>query len=259
MDVLVYSILCCLLFIPLWLFVRRPKVRLPPGPKGKLLIGVATDLNPKTAHLTLAKWAETHGALYSFRVFGLTSVVISDVRLIRKAYSSEAFQGVLNDRPESFVGKYLAYNYSDVGFAKYHDATVKLRKCLHKALHFYGDGVKKFEKLFTSELEKIVDEFQKSSANLVDPREVLEHSFCRLVFTLLLGRTQTKEDTMTTSFVWDYLSNANLLLDPTLDTVLQKLPFLRFVPGKFRTFFNDVIGKRNQILDFFYHQQKVSI
>ena len=185
MDVLVYSILCCLLFIPLWRFVRRPKVRLPPGPKGKLLIGVATDLNPKTAHLTLAKWAETHGALYSFRVFGLTSVVISDVRLIRKAYSSEAFQGVLNDRPETFVGKYLAYNYSDVGFAKYHDATVKLRKCLHKALHFYGDGVKKFEKLFTSELEKIVDEFQKSSANLVDPREVLEHSFCRLVFTLV--------------------------------------------------------------------------
>ena len=164
---------------------RRLNGRPPPGPKGKPILGVLRDLDPDTAHLTLAKWAETHGNLYSFKVFGLTSVVISDVRLIRKAFASEQYQAVLNDRPDTFVGKYLVFDYSDVGFAKYHEATVKLRKCLHKALHFYGDGVKKFENLFSSELETLVSQYRKTSVRLVDPRDALEHSFCRLICTLV--------------------------------------------------------------------------
>ena len=173
-----------------WFFFakKRTNGRLPPGPKGKPLIGVLRDLDPNTAHLTIAKWAETNGKIYSFNVFGLTSVVISDVRLIRKAFSSEQFQAVLNDRPDTFVGKYLVFNYSDVGFAKYHEATVKLRKCLHKALHFYGDGVKRFENLFTTELGELVNQYRKSSDQFVDPRDALEHSFCRLICTLVSSK-----------------------------------------------------------------------
>ena len=172
---------------------KKIKGRLPPGPKGKPLVGVLRDLDPKTAHLTLAKWAETHGTIYSFKVFGLTSIVISDVRLIRKAFCSEQFQAVLNDRPDTFVGKHLVFNYSDVGFAKYHEATIKLRKCLHKALHFYGDGVKKFENLFTKELGELVNEYRNSSDQFVNPREALEHSFCRLIFTLVSNVSETSD------------------------------------------------------------------
>ena len=134
--IFVYIVLSCLFTVLLWLTLRKSKCRLPPGPKGNILIGVLRDLDPKTAHLTLAKWAETHGSVYSFKVLGLTSVVISDVRLVRQAYLSEQFEAVLNDRPDTFVGKHLTFNYSDIGFAKYHDATLKLRKCLHKAYAF---------------------------------------------------------------------------------------------------------------------------
>ena len=183
--VIVYLALCVLFFVALRLYSRASKGSLPPGPKGSPVIGVALDLNPQTAHLTIAKWAETYGAIHSFKVFGLTSIVISDARLIRKAYSSEKYQSILNDRPDTFVGKHLVFNYSDVGFAKYHEATLKLRKCLHKALRFYGDGVKKFENLFTRELEHLVEEFAKSPEKAVIPRDGLEHSFCRLIINLV--------------------------------------------------------------------------
>ena len=75
----------------------------------------------------------------------------------------------------------------------------------------------------------------------------------------LLGRSVSEDDTVTISLVWDYLTLTNQLLDPILDTVMQKLPFLRFVPSKIRTLFVDVMTKRNQLLDMFYQQQKVWI
>ena len=180
-------LLCVFIFVLIWLFSNGQKRHLPPGPKGRPLVGVASELDPSKAHLVLAKWAETHGPIYSFKVFGLTSIVISDVRLIRKAFSSEKYLAVFNDRPDTFVGKHLVFNYSDVGFAKYHEATVKLRKCLHKALHFYGDGVRKFENLFSTELDHLVEEFSKYHETSVNPRDVLEHSFCRLICMLVSG------------------------------------------------------------------------
>ena len=64
---------------------------------------------------------------------------------------------------------------------------------------------------------------------------------------------------MSTDFMWDYLNKSNKLLDPTLDTVMQNLPFLRFIPSRFRTFFNDVMNKRNKVLDFFFKEQQVRI
>ena len=52
-------------------------------------------------------------------------------------------------------------------------------------MHFYADGVKKFETLVIRELEQLVNEYRKSPDKPVDPRDALEQSFCRLIFSLV--------------------------------------------------------------------------
>ena len=124
------------------LILSSAKRKLPPGPKGKPFIGVLMELDNTKVHQQLNDWAYKYGTIFSFKVFGTVSVVISDEKLIRKVYSSSDFASIFNDRPDTFFGKYLAFDYSDIAFSMYGNATVKLRKALRKGLHFYGEGIK---------------------------------------------------------------------------------------------------------------------
>ena len=137
----VMFVLVSVALLSVWI-LSKPKKNLPPGPKGKPFIGVLTELDTKKMHQQLVDWTHKYGRMFSYKVNGTVSVVISDEKLVREAYSSGVYADLFNDRPDTFIGKYVLFNYSDVGFSMYDDATVKLRKAMHKALHFYGDSVK---------------------------------------------------------------------------------------------------------------------
>ena len=116
--------------------------KLPPGPKGKPFIGVLTELDTKKMHQQLVDWTHKYGRMISFKVNGTVSVVISDEKLIREAYNSGVYANLFNDRPDTFMGKYVVSNNLNVALAMYDDATTKLREAMYKGLHFYGDGIK---------------------------------------------------------------------------------------------------------------------
>ena len=134
-------VILSIVLLSVWI-LSTPKKKLPPGPKGKPFIGVLTELDTKKMHQQFVDWTHKFGRVFSFKVNGTVSVVISDEKLIREAYNSGVYANLFNDRPDTFVGKYVLFNYSDVAFAMYDDATSKLRKAMHKGLHFYGDGIK---------------------------------------------------------------------------------------------------------------------
>ena len=124
-----------------WILSKSGK-KLPPGPRGKPLIGILTEVDMKKMHQQLCDWANKYGPILSFNVLGKVTVVLNDENLVREAYSSSAFSSLFNDRPYSFFGKYVLFENSNVALAAYNEATMKLRKVMHKGLHFYGDGVK---------------------------------------------------------------------------------------------------------------------
>ena len=127
--------------LSIWI-LSTPKKKLPPGPRGKPFIGVLTELDTNKMHQQLVDCTHKYGRMFSFKVFGTVNVVMNDEKLLREAYSSGVYANLFNDRPDTFFGNYVLFNYSDVAFAKYDDATTKLRKALHKGLHSSGHSIK---------------------------------------------------------------------------------------------------------------------
>jgi cytochrome P450/nitrite reductase/ring-hydroxylating ferredoxin subunit len=75
---------------------KKPAARKPhelPGPKALPFVGNLHQLDPKSVHLVLERWAARYGSVYTFRLGRTRAVAVSDPRLI---------DHVLRDRPEAF-------------------------------------------------------------------------------------------------------------------------------------------------------------
>ena len=59
--------------------------------------------------------------------------------------------------------------------------------------------------------------------------------------------------------LWEFVNWSNKMLNPSIETVLKNLPFLRNLPGKYGTLFAAAKEKRNRLLKRFLDETKVSI
>jgi len=79
----------------------KPQARSPaarevddlPGPRPFPMLGNVHQLESRSVHLVLERWAARHGSVYAFRIGGAPIVVISDPDLVN---------AVFRDRPETF-------------------------------------------------------------------------------------------------------------------------------------------------------------
>ncbi len=112
---------------------RQPAIRQPkdlPGPKGSLVLGVASQLVTDKLHTIFEDWAEEFGPIYTVRVAARRLVVVSDPALISTA---------LRLRPDVFRrGRRLAPVFKEMGiegvFSAEGDAWRPQRKLAVRAL-----------------------------------------------------------------------------------------------------------------------------
>ena len=158
-----------------FLFKRRRKDygKMCPGPAGLPLVGNAFQFNSTNMHFKLSEWAYQFGPIYEITVLGQRIIVLNDDQMIRKAMSNETFRGVFAGRQNIFFGEYVLNDSESISMTNDIDLNSKLRKAFVKGMHIYGEGIKTFEDLVTTELSLVTDKMKKYEGKDFDPGDLI--------------------------------------------------------------------------------------
>ena len=247
--ILVIVFICVIIPKTLWRNRDKALGAQLPGPKSLPVIGNVLDLNFQSLHLSVFHMVKTYGAIFQIKFFGRTAVIINDVELVRKAFSSPKYGDNFNDRPDAFFGKYIAFDCNDIGFAKINKKTKIKRKMFHRALQFYGDGIKHFEETAAVELERIIEELRRTGQHDFDLGDILRVSFAKTTITLMTGELANTDDT---EAVLKFNDIGNHFLS-SMSFVYEILPIVRLLPGRFGKMFREAVAARDRFLDKFYN------
>ena len=226
-----------------------------PGPKSLPIIGNALDVDFHSLHLSLFEMVKKYGHVFQIKLLGQTAVIINDVELVRKAFGSAKYGDNFNDRPDSFFGKYICFDCSDIGFAKTNKKTMIKRKMFHRALKFHGDGVEHFEETANEELGRLLEELQRTDQRDFDMSDILRKSFANTTVTLMTGKPAESDDS---EKLWQFINTGNQFLSG-MSFVFEFMPIIRLLPGTFGNMFRKVVALRDQFLDKFYFNVKESM
>lgn len=186
----VLVLICIVLVIAvLWNLVRSKDIeqqtrRLPPGPSGLPIVGQAFNLSINSAHLHFTKWGKEHGDIFMFSIFGKRVVVLNTPDVIRKTFCEKELCEYTSDRPESFIGQFIANSYKDILFRRYDDVCQKLKTATLKAMISFRNG-DVYETLQRAEINEYVRRITNHNGNDVNIIEPIETSLCKLIGILV--------------------------------------------------------------------------
>ena len=250
--IFVASFICALIAKALWKNGADALDTTLPGPKTFPVIGNLLDLDFHHLHLSLFDMVKIYGAIFQIKFFGRTAVIINDAELMRKALSGHEYGDIFNDRPDAFFGKHLAFDCSDIGFAKANNKMTMLRKMFHRALNFYGNGVKYFDRTIAVELERLKEEFRQTCQHDINLSEKLGVSVANTTTTLMTGEPPKPGDSDT---IMKFNNIGNYFLG-SMSFIYEALPIIRLLPGRAGTMFREAIAARDKFLDRFYFALK---
>ncbi|XP_025081722.1 cytochrome P450 2J6-like [Pomacea canaliculata] len=242
------------------------KKPVPPGPSGvKLFFEILKALKGGTLHLLGEKWARQYGDIVMCRTIIGNLCFLNSARLVRQVFTDKGTELVTNDRPPSYTGAVLAYNFKIVGLSdgvKLSDWS-KMRKLFHSTLKFYGSGVETFEVMLRAELcrltEALETEIKLAGGNdrqLPECRCDLEMesfvpiSIRRVLATLITGEAHGP-DSKVPQLVGDWAVCLQKIISPTTDYLLFTFPFLRFLPG---TYYKELCDRTHKCRDAFMEE-----
>ncbi|CAL1539980.1 unnamed protein product [Lymnaea stagnalis] len=234
---------------------NRAKCKLIPGPSGfgciKAFISGARKNN---LHVLASTWAEKYGNVVRVRLFTQDIVYINDVRMVRHLFNSPALKELTNDRPPTFISKYVVYGDKSVAFTSRTAQQRVRRKLFHSVLKFYGENVARFEEIFMKSLNKLTGQMQL--LNAVDLSQEISTATLRVVDSLLAGEgSDNSGEKLATLAKFDAAFSDLFFFDN--ETVLQPFPFLRFVPGlSFKSKYDDLIRARDNLVDAYFYDVK---
>ena len=249
--VLIAIITCCIMFTKrFWDESEKHSGDLLPGPRSWPIIGNSFQIDFKRLHVSVTDMVKNHGAIFRIKLMGQTAVVISDPDILRKAYGSEQYGNVFNDRPDSFYGKYVGFDCSGIGFAKADNkATTIKRRMFHRAFKFYGDGIDHFERNAEDEIKRFLDDLEKTNGSDFDMHEVLVKSFANTIVSLMTGKHAEPNDW---KMIWDLIECGNQMSDPGMNFIYSLMPWIRLFPGPLGRMYRNALESRDFFLDRFY-------
>ena len=218
------------------------------GPKPFPLIGNLLDVDFRRLHLSVSDMVDTYGPIFQINLLGQNAVVINDVELEKKAFGSTKYGDIFNDRPDSFWGKYVCFECSDIAFANANKKTMTKRKMLHRSLKFYGDGIAHFERTNEDELLRFSEQLKLTKQCDFDMHDMVTKSLVNTLVRLLIGKSPENHDC---ELMMDYFEAGNYFLSG-MGFVYDFIPLIRFLPGSFGKMYQKAISARDHILDRFY-------
>ncbi|XP_046567027.1 farnesoate epoxidase-like [Haliotis rubra] len=239
-----------------WTLSRR-KLSLPPGPT---LLTVIRDLYKagfsNSAHTQFEQWARRYGELFCVSIPGQTIIVINSVRVIRELFSG-TYKTITNDRPPSFVGKYV-FRGCGITFSSAGKYWRKLRQLFHSSVNMHVDGGMKIENTLRSEMKVTLGELNiQAESGTVQLHEIISDYLMNVLHILLTGeRPLPGSDNIAIMREMDDLLNRSLGIDQ--ESVLTNLPFLRHLPNSYGRRWKRIEATRAKLTKLFFTDYKVN-
>ena len=169
----------------LYLALRRPKTKWPPGPPGLPVLGNVLQVDKKFAHKTIKKWYMTYGDIFMFRNFMENIVVLSSHELIHEALVSRSndFAG----RQENYRAGVMLKFCSDIIFTGFTSKWIYTKKLAMQSLKMYGDGLANLEEISMEVINEMLDDMESKarSGTLVDMKSTAHECTAGIVSSVV--------------------------------------------------------------------------
>ncbi|XP_015920068.1 cytochrome P450 18a1 [Parasteatoda tepidariorum] len=185
LTILIVSVL--VIFLSIWLSKRIQGRKSLPGPIGLPIVGYLPFLTKKI-YVKLTLLADTYGPIYSIRMGSRNVLVITDFKLIKEAFASDAFMG----RPPD-----LPIEQSET--SQKSEAIIGLpwkeqrRFSLHM-LRDLGFGKTKMESHLKEEILELIELIEKENGCPISPAEYLTPSMSNNIASFIFGKRLKHDD-----------------------------------------------------------------
>ncbi|XP_071117704.1 cytochrome P450 2D6-like [Haliotis cracherodii] len=253
---LAFGVLGCSALVAKWALYRN-RSSLPPGPS---LLTVVRDLFKagfsNSAHAQFEQWARRYGEVFSVSLPGQTVVVLNSVRVIRDLFSG-TYKHITNDRPPSFVGKYM-FRGCGITFSSAGKYWRKLRQVFHSSINMHVDGGKTIEQTLRSEMVTTVRDIKcEGETGNVQLQEIISKYLMNVLHILLTGESPAPgSNNIAMMRELDDHLNRSLSIDQ--EAVLVNLPFLRHLPNSYGRRWKKTEALRAQLTKLFFTDYKVN-
>ncbi|XP_048247558.1 cytochrome P450 1A2-like [Haliotis rufescens] len=228
---------------------------LPPGPRGvAALLTFLKAARNTTVHFYSETWAKQYGDIVSITLFNRTLCFVNEVKLAKQLLCDNGYKAYTNDRPKSFVSSFI-FKGRSLAFSPAGMHHTTMRKTFHNSLRLYGDGIQAFEDTIMDELQNLVVEMNSQPEFQLE--EVIGTSLLNVIYILLTDkRPNDGGNTVRAMIANNDIINEMASLE--IDQSLTSMPFLRHVPGPFKTTCDRAHSRTEHLLHVVFDAMKES-
>ncbi|TVU09723.1 hypothetical protein EJB05_43216, partial [Eragrostis curvula] len=183
-------VLISLLFLKTVLSYGRRAYNLPPGPKPWPIIG-NLNLMGELPHQSIHALSKRYGPLMQLR-FGSVPVVIGSSTEMAKFFL-KTHDAAFTDRPRFSVGKYTAYDCTDILWSSY-GAYLRQARRICVAELFSPKRLDSFEYIRDEEVRTMLRDLRATSGHAVRLRNYLQMLTLGVISRIVLGKKYVEEE-----------------------------------------------------------------
>ncbi|KAL8582121.1 hypothetical protein ACOMHN_004041 [Nucella lapillus] len=232
---------------------------LPPGPRGlEALQCLLRGLRSGSFHQETGRWAPLGTPISCCSSSAGSFVSINRPELIREVLTGRGTEEVVNDRPPTFIGQFLFYGPKDIAMASMSPSWGAQRKMFHSSLRLYGDGVHKFESSVQGELGRLIEELEGVEGKDICIEDYMSDTLLNILSILMTGE-RPEVDSKVKEAMRQLDRTISRMGTPSVDFTLRSFPFLRHLPGWFRTQCSEALRHRNMLVDTLFDHSKSTV
>ncbi|XP_005093234.1 steroid 17-alpha-hydroxylase/17,20 lyase [Aplysia californica] len=262
MDPCTLPVLGLCLIVLGWLYQRQIRTkdkqlygRAIPGPTGwrsmKAFLSGAFNNN---LHIFAWECARRYGDVVQVTLGSQATIFLNNPKTIRKLFSDNDIKRFSNDRPPSFIGKYIVYDTHNMAFTHRTSVQQQRRKVFHRVLKFYGENVCRIEGIIVKVLSKLTEHMKNKSE--IELTDLVSDTVLEMIYILLAGDLTSKsQESMNVLRHFNRKWEQFFVFE--IETVLQCFPFLRKVPGlPFKRKYETLLQARDDVMEHYFHDMK---